>query len=210
MSKTFDNLAKKAPFFGFSLIKRENFNKHEEEIAAYKEANASTGLSHTLRIQYALRRDGSVKAQGAVFFLSLKNVATYLKEDAVPKFDICKRCLVKMERLNTCEGDPEGIRAGSKCPKCGDIYGCSRSSQFFMRNKHGGPRDWKPAVKGDPVSFVLSSNWLRSAIEFVREHRNDENKVLEFVHMFEKKLNEDAKDMRAIRKSQIKSGEIAG
>ena len=79
MPTTFDKLAKKSPKFGVSLVKREDFNKHEEEAAAQQEARASTGMSRTLRITYALRRDQALKAQGAMFFFSLKAVDDYLK-----------------------------------------------------------------------------------------------------------------------------------
>jgi len=211
MPTTFDNLAKKSPKFGVSLIKREDFNKHEEDAAAQQEARASTGMSRTLRITYALRRDKALKAQGAMFFFSLKAVDDYLKKHAQPKFNICKRCLVEMTRLNSCEGDPEGIRNDSKCPKCGDVYGCTKAHQFLLRTKYGSSNPkWKPLVSGDPPSFNLSSNWIRSTINLIRNSKDAGPKVLELLISIDNQLDQQAKDWRDERKAAIESGEIAG
>jgi hypothetical protein len=211
MPITFDKLAKKSPKFGVSLVKREDFNKHEEEAAAQQEAKASIGMSRTLRITYALRRDQALKAQGAMFFFSLKAVDDYLKNHARPKFDICKRCLVEMTRLKSCEGDPEGIRNDSKCPKCGDIYGCTKAHQFLLRTKYGSSNpSWKPLVSGDPPSFNLSSNWIRSTINLMRNSKDAGPKVLELLISIDNQLDNQAQEWRRQRKADIESGEIAG
>lgn len=211
MAKTFDILANKASKFGFSLIKREDFNKHEEEAAAHQEARASTGMNRTLYIPYGLRRNKAEKAQGAIFFFYLRDVNDYLKNHAQPSFNICKRCLVEMKRLDTCEGDPEGIRHDSKCPKCGDIYGCTKALQFLLRTKHGS-RDpkWKPLVANDPPSFSLDSNWLRSTINLLRENKNDATKIVEILDDMNFRLNNQAQLWNENRKDLIESGEIAG
>ncbi len=211
MTKTFDILANKAPKFGFSLIKREDFNGHEEDAAATMEAKASTGMSRTLHIPYGLRRKKAKKAQGAMFFFSLRDVADYLRNDARPLFNICKKCLVEMKRLDTCEGDPEGIRHDSKCPKCGDIYGSTKFSQFLLRTKHGS-RDpkWKPLVANDPPSFSLDSNWLRSTINLLRENKNDATKIVEILDDMNFRLNNQAQLWNENRKDLIEAGEIAG
>lgn len=211
MAKTFDILARKAPKFGFSLVKREDFNKHEEEAAAQQEARASTGMSRTLQISYGLRRNKALMAQGAVFFFSLNAVADYLKNHAQPSFNICKRCLVEMTRLGTCEGDPEGIRQDSKCPKCGDIYGCTKAHQFLLRTKYGSsdPK-WKPLVSGDPPSFSLSSNWIRSTINLIRNSKDAGPKVLELLISIDNQLDNQAQLWRENAKDLIESGEIAG
>lgn len=211
MPTTFDKLAKKAPFFGFSLIKREDFNKHEEEAAAQQEARASTGMSRTLRITYVLRRDQALKAQGAMFFFSLKAVDNYLKNDARPKFNICKKCLVEMTRINSCEGDPEGIRNDSKCPKCGDVYGCTKARQFLLRTKYGSSNSaWKPIVKGDPERFSIDSNWLRSNLQSIRETKNLQPKIVHILDDFDNYLNEKAKYWRQKCKDSIDAGDRAG
>jgi hypothetical protein len=43
-----------------------------------------------------------------------------------------ENCTGRLKILGTCYGDPEGIRSDSRCSKCGQIYGCSKSSLFKM------------------------------------------------------------------------------
>lgn len=74
MPTTFDRLANKATSFGYSLVKREDFNTNEEMAAGMQEAKASTGLSRTKRINYCVRQKS-----GGLFFFSLKSVAECLK-----------------------------------------------------------------------------------------------------------------------------------
>ena len=40
----------------------------------------------------------------------------------------CKKCDIEMERHDSNRYDPEGIRPNYKCPGCGLIYGCTKSS----------------------------------------------------------------------------------
>jgi hypothetical protein len=44
-------------------------------------------------------------------------------------------CKGRLKRLNTCVGDPEGIRADRQCRKCGQFYGCSKSSLFKLSKR---------------------------------------------------------------------------
>lgn len=76
MPTTFDKLAARAQKFGFSLVKRENFNSKEEAEAAKMEAKASTGMNKTLQICYGIR---SIR-NACVFFFSLNAVRSFLKE----------------------------------------------------------------------------------------------------------------------------------
>jgi hypothetical protein len=39
-------------------------------------------------------------------------------------------CKGRLKRLKSCNGDPDGIRADRLCRKCGQFYGCSKSSLF--------------------------------------------------------------------------------
>lgn len=49
------------------------------------------------------------------------------------RYGYCHTCpKTKLKRLKTCDGDPEGIRADQKCPKCGAIYGCTKACQSVL------------------------------------------------------------------------------
>lgn len=206
---TFQSLAKKAPLYNLELVKSEDFSKKENLAAGQMEAKASQGMSRTLHIAYGLRRGGN--SNFTMFFFSLSAVAEYLKTEARPKFNICHDCLVPMTRLKTCEGDPEGIRSDSKCPKCKSIYGCSKSSQFLIRTKYGSSdKKWVPLVEGDPVNFVVGSNLLRSMIAVLRNSKDSGPEVLRYITSFEQYLDKDADEIRKEHAAAVESGDRAG
>lgn len=206
---TFQSLAKKAPLYNLDLVKREDFSKKEDLAAGQKEAKASQGMSKTLHIAYGLRRGGN--SDFTMFFFSLAAVEAYLKTEARPKFNICHDCLVPMTRLKTCEGDPDGIRSDSKCPKCGSVYGCSKAAQFLIRTKYGSSdKSWKPLVEGDPVNFRLASNHLRSFIAVLRNSTDSGPKTLVHIQQFEQSLDKLADEVRKEHAAEVAAGDRAG
>jgi len=208
---TFESIKKRAfTLYDLTLRKRDEFNKEEEKAAAEMEAKASTGRGRTLRIEYGLNYR-SFRGRGATFFFSLSAVQKYLKEEAKTGFNVCPDCVVKMTRLNTCEGDPEGMRQDSKCPKCGNIYGCTKAHQSFLRTKYGSSdKKWKPLVDGDPPSFSFGSNHIRSTINILRNSKDAGPDVLKTLIALDAYLDEQAASWRQSRKELIEAGEIAG
>lgn len=206
--QTIANRAKK--LYDLTLRKRADFNKEEEAAAAKHEAQASTGAGRTLRVEYGLNYR-EFRSRGTIFLLSLAAVERYLKTEARPGFNVCPKCLVKMTRLQTCEGDPEGIRQDSKCPECGDIYGCTKANQSLLRTKYGSsdPK-WKPLVKGDPPGFSFGSNHIRSTINLIRGSKDAGEGVLKILIGLDNYLDQQAENWRTERKELIEAGEMAG
>lgn len=206
---TFQSVAKKAPLYSLKLVKREDFSKKEEQEAAQKEAKASQGMNKTLRITYGLQRGGG--SNFTMFFFSLAAVEKYLKTEARPGFNICHDCLVPMKSLKSYEGDPEGMRNDSKCPKCGSVYGCSKAAQFLIRTKYGSSdKSWKPLVEGDPVNFRLASNHLRSFIAVLRNSTDSGPKTLVHIQQFEQTLDKLADEVRKEHAAEVAAGYRAG
>lgn len=48
------------------------------------------------------------------------------------RLPMCKFCNVKLDKLVSVIGDPEGIRNDRKCPKCGAVFGYTRSSESVL------------------------------------------------------------------------------
>lgn len=211
MGKSFKYLASLAPKYGYELLMRSQFNTSEIQKAAREELTITTSAGTRVdTFLYCLRRNGDKKGVLSKFFFSLKEVNDFLTS-LKPHGDLCHRCLIPMTRLNTCEGDPEGLRNDFKCKKCGDIYGCTRSSMNLLRTKYGSNNPtWKPLVSGDPQYFTITSNWIRSTINLIRNSKDAGPKVLELLISIDNQLDEQAKTWRDEMKELIESGEIAG
>lgn len=62
-----------------------------------------------------------------------KMVAPKVRRVRIPE-DKCEvqGCKGRLKIIDTKVGDPEGIRSDRQCRKCGQIYGCSKSSLFMI------------------------------------------------------------------------------